>query len=183
MTWIVAATGMTFGAALSCLALFFVTSRERFDRIAEWLFVAFAILAVPTVLAVASRLPSTGPIVPVVSAIGIVGAVGIGVGELATTLRVIDFRRLAPWVTGAFLAFVAWIGLVALEIVMAGGLPVALGWFGLATVGAGLLIVVSIVRRPGVLRGEVEPPRTQLVAFIVPMAGIVVWLVWLGVVL
>ena len=51
----------TFAAAAVLLSLFFVTSDERFDRVAEWAFVAFAVFAIALCALVQDRLgPSSG---------------------------------------------------------------------------------------------------------------------------
>ncbi len=50
MGWTAAAAGVAFGGALALLATFFATKNERFDRVAEWLFVVFAVLAIPSML-------------------------------------------------------------------------------------------------------------------------------------
>lgn len=61
MGWIAGAAGVAFAGALVLLAMFFATKDQRLDRVAEWLFVAFAALAIPTMLAVGERLTSEGP--------------------------------------------------------------------------------------------------------------------------
>jgi hypothetical protein len=174
------AAGVAFGAALILLATFFATKNERFDRVAEWLFVAFAALAIPTMVAVAGRLSSEGPAVGVVSAVGIIGVALLGLGELGSSLKLVDFRRIAGAMTIGFLAFLAWIGAVSILAITGGGLPAELGWFGIGTVAVGIAIVLWIVREPGVITGEREPGRTQMTVLFVPMAGIVAWMAWLG---
>lgn len=180
MAWVAAGAGLLFGIALVMLATFFATKDERFDRIAEWSFVGFAVLAVVTMLAIPARLPHDGFIVGAVTAIGVAGALAVGLGELGTTLKLLDFRKIAPIVTIGFIAFLAWIGGTSLLVLGGGTLPVALGWLGLVAILVGVAIVVVLVRQPGVMSGEVEPSRPMTMAFFVPMAAIVVWLIWLG---
>lgn len=180
MGWIAGAAGVAFAGALVLLATFFATKDQRFDRVAEWLFVAFAALAIPTMLAVAERLTSQGLTVGVVTAVGIGGVGVLGLGELGSSLRLIDFRRIAPVMTIGFLGFLAWIGAVSILMITGGGLPETLGWFGLGTIAVGMSIVLWIVRVPGVMSGEREPPMGHMAIFFVPMAGIVAWMVWLG---
>ena len=180
MGWIAGAAGLAFGGALTLLATFFATKNERFDRVAEWLFVAFAALAIPVIVAVAGRLTSEGPTVGIVSGVGIVGVAIVGLGELGSSLKLVDFRRIAPAMTIGFLAFLAWIGAVSILTITGGGLPASLGWFGLGTIAIGITIVLWIVRVPGVITGEREPKPGQMTVFFVPMAGIVAWMIWLG---
>ena len=172
--------GIAFGLALTLLTAFFATKDARFDRVAEWSFVAFAALAIPTIVTVAGRLPNGGPAAQVGTVVGVASVAVIGLGELGSTLRLIDFRRVAPLITVAFLGFLAWIGLTSALVISGGGLPANLGWLGLGTIVLGMTIVGWIVREPGVLRGDREPGRGQMAAFFVPMIGIVAWMAWLG---
>jgi hypothetical protein len=172
--------GLTFGVAIVLLMTFFVTGDARYDRIAEWAFVAFALLAVPTVLDTAGRLPAEGPLAGIATVSGVVGVAALGLGELASALRLADFRRLAPAMTAGFFAFLLWIGASSLLIVSGGDLPAVLGWLGVVSIALGVAIVFWILRTPGVLRGDREPPRSQMLAFFLPMLGIVAWLAGLG---
>ena len=179
MVWISAGAGLSFGLALGLLTAFFVTREERYDRVAEWAFVVFAVLAVPTILAVGNHLPP-GIVTSVATALGVIGVVAIGLGEIGTALRLVDFRRIANFVALGFFGFLVWIGLVSLLVVSAGGLPSPLGWFGVVVIAAGLVITALVVRTPGVMTGEHEPPVGQMAAFLAPVLGIVAWLMWLG---
>ncbi|NJD29515.1 MAG: hypothetical protein FIA92_14630 [Chloroflexi bacterium] len=179
MPWIAVGAGVLFGLALLCLVAFFVTKDARFDRIAEWAFVGFAVLAVPTIVAANGQLAG-GALEALVMWAGILGVGFIGLGELAITLRLIEFRRVAAVITMGFLAFLAWIGAVSVLAIANGALPVELGWLGIVSIALGILIVAWLASQPGVLTAEREPSRIQMGAFLVPMAGIVVWLVWLG---
>lgn len=180
MGWLAIGAGVAFGLALGFLSMFFMTKNQRYDRIAEWAFVVFAILAVPTILAVGDRLSDGGLAAQAATVIGVVGVVVVGVGELGSTLKLIDFRRIAPVMSAGFFAFIGWIGLASVLALTSGELPVELGWFGLAVLVLGVVIVGWMIRTPGVMSGEREPERNQLLAFFVPMIGIVAWMAWLG---
>jgi hypothetical protein len=172
--------GVLFGLALVLLTAFFVTKVETFDRIAEWAFVAFGLLAVPTILATAGRFSGNDALVTALTAVGVAGAAVVGLGELVITLHLIDFRRVAALITVGFLAFLAWIGAVSVLVIAGGGLPVELGWVGVLVIVTGVAIVLAMARQPGMITGEREPPTSALVAFVVPMIGVVVWMIWLG---
>ena len=180
MGLIAAAAGVAFGLALIFLATFFVTRNDRFDRVAEWSFVAFSLLAIPTIVTVAGRLPNGGLAAQVATVVGVASAAVIGVGELGSTLKLIDFRRVAPLLTLAFMGFLAWIGLTSVLIITGCGFPAGLGWLGIVTIVLGIAIVGWIIREPGVVSGDREPSRAQMTAFFIPMIGIVGWMVWLG---
>src|SRR3990172_12024022 len=96
MGWLAGAAGGLFGLALALLAAFFVTKNKSFDRLAEWSFVAFAVLAIPTMLTVSDRLANGGVVTQVATLVGIAGVAVVGLGELGSTLRLIDFQRVAP---------------------------------------------------------------------------------------
>src|SRR5512147_1658965 len=95
MALVTAAAGIALGLALGCLGAFFAMKNERFDRVAEWLFVAFGVLGVPAMLTVGGRFADVGLPATVITIVGVVGAVGTGLGELVLTLRLVDFRRIA----------------------------------------------------------------------------------------
>lgn len=180
MGWMAALAVVAFGAALGLLMTFFVTHDERFDRVAEWSFVLFAALTIPTMAAVASRISDAGLAVAIVTAVGISGVAVLGLGELGSALHAVDFRRIAPLATLGFIGFLVWIGGISVLVVVQGGLPVGLGWLGLVTILLGVTTLLWIAATPGVLAGDREPQRAQMGAFLVPMVGIVAWMVWLG---
>jgi hypothetical protein len=172
--------GLAFGGAIALLARFFATKVERYDRAAEWAFVVFAACAIPTIATVGPRLPGGGTVSAIVTVVGLAAAAVIGLGELGSSLHVVDFRRIAPAITAAFFAFIGWIGAVSILTVTSGGLPTGLGWLGIVTLVLGVAIIAWIVREPGVLTGKREPRSSQMTAFFVPMIGIVAWMIWLG---
>ncbi len=178
--WLAVAAGLAFGLALIMLMAFFVTRVERFDRLAEWSFVVFALCAIPTIVAVPDRLSGSGPLTTIATAIGVASVATVGLGELGSALRLVDFRRVAPLMTIGFVGFLLWIGVVSVIAIAGDGLPAGLGWLGLAAIVLGIATVAWIVRLPGVMRGEREPPQWAMIVFFVPMIGIVTWMVWLG---
>ena len=180
MSVVAVVAGVTFGGAIALLAAFFATKVERYDRIAEWSFVVFGACAVPTIVTVGGRLPVGSTVGTVVTVIGAAGAAAIGLGELGSSLHLVDFRKISALITLAFVAFLLWIGAVSVITLASGGLPIGLGWLGLVSIILGVGIIGSLARVPGVLTGVAEPPRAQMVAFFVPMLGIVGWMVWLG---
>jgi hypothetical protein len=180
MGWLAAGTGVALGAAIVLLWAFFLTGTERFDRLAEWAFVLFALLGVPTALLVADRTAGAGLASTVVAGIGVAGIGVTGVGELLATLRLVDFRQISAAITAAFLAILTWIGGVSVIAIASASLPAELGWLGVVSILAGFVVIGLIARLPGVLRGDAAPPRTLMLGFLVPLAGLVTWLVWLG---
>jgi hypothetical protein len=149
--WLADMSAIAFAVAMGMLTAFFVTNDQRYDRVAEWAFVVFAIAAIPTMLATAAQFPNGGIVVGVVTAVGIVGVALVGLGELGTALRLVDFRRISPLVTVGFVAFLVWIGVISLLIVAGTELPTALGWLGILTIVVGAAIIAWIIRVPGVM--------------------------------
>lgn len=178
---VTALAGLAFGAALGLLGTFFATRDARFDRLAEVCFVAFGILAVPAIVTVSGMFPDAPVVIAAVSVVGLAGVVVLAAAELGSLLGLLDFRRIAPFVTIAFLAFLAWIAAVSVLTLVQGGLPAGLGWLGVASIVLGLLAFASIAATPGVLRGEREPSTARMAPFLASMVGVVAWMVWLGI--
>lgn len=180
MSWIAIVAGISFGLALALLAAFFVTSDQRYDRVAEWCFGLFAVAMVPTMLTVADLLATLGLAGTALTIIGVLSVAIIGIGEVGSSLGLIDFRRVAMVITAAFVGFLAWIGGVSVVNLDSGALPAGLGWLGVTAIVAGAVIIGLILRDPAVARGEREPGKGLLAAFFVPLSGVVAWIVWLG---
>jgi hypothetical protein len=179
------AAGVVFGVSLVLLTVFFRTQNLRADLIATWGFVVFAVLVVPVMLTVRDRIGADSLVVTGLTVAGILGAVALGVAEAATALKLIDFRRVSALATLGFVLFLVWIGGVSAIVVASASpaLPVVLGWVGLASIVLGLAIIVWIVRKPGVMSGDTAPDGTAMTAFLLPLAGVVAWLAWLGLLL
>jgi hypothetical protein len=183
--WVAIAAGVLFGLSVVLLAAFFRTRDERMDVVATWGFVAFAVASVPVMLAARDRIGAGDALVTGITAAGIVGVGVLGLAEAATGLRLIDFRRVALATTIGFVLFLLWIGGLSATIVGSSSpaLTVNLGWLGLASILAGLAVLTWIIRKPGVLTGDAEPSQTAMFTFFLPLAGIIAWLVWLGLLL
>jgi len=175
--------GLAFGAAIAFLAAFFKTKVERYDRIAEWGFVVFAVLGIPAMVATAWRLADGGPVVGWATILGGAGVLGLGLGELGSLSGRVDFRRIAPAMTAGFLLFLVWIGAMSWVGLATGGLPPALGLLGIGSIVVAIAIVMWIMRDPLVRRAEKNPGTAGMTLFFMPLVGLVAWMVWLGLVL
>lgn len=180
MALIAVGAGLLLGLALVLLATFFMTRDARFDRGAEWAFVAFAVLAIPTILTVGDRIPGEGVVISAITWIGIAGVAVMGFGELAVTLRLVGFQRVSGLVTIGFLSFLSWIGGASILAIVSGGLPSALAWLGVAAIVVGIAITAFMARQPGVMSGEQMPGRGVVLAALAPIAAVVAWLIGLG---
>jgi hypothetical protein len=179
MAWIPAAAGVALAAAIGLLGAFFATKNELYDRVAELAFVVFGVTGIGTALMVAGQFPDAGIGIAILTAVGIVGAGAVGLGELGTMLRLVDFRRISMPVTIGFLAFLIWVGVVAVLAIGDDRFPTAFGWLGIGSIAVGVATMLWIVRKPGVVSGDADP-GVAMWLFFAPLAGIVAWLAWLG---
>jgi len=181
---VVAGAGISFGLALVLLAAFFRTQNQLLDRIAEWCFVLFGILGVIGIVAVHDWAGEAmrGIVGTALTVMGVAGAAIMGLGELGSALRLVDFRRIAGITTIAFLLFLVWVaGVSALALVTPGSpMPAGLAWLGVVSIATGVAIVGWIVRVPGVVTGDTDPGSMAMTLVLVPMAAIVAWLLWLS---
>ena len=180
-----AAVGIGSAAAFALAALllgaFFATSDRRLDRLAEWCFVVFAALAVALAVLVQQRLGPVSEVAIFVTAIGIAGVILVGLLELLSTLGRIDFQRYGVFGAIGFAGWLAWIAGVSVMALATATLPVALGWLGLATVAAGLVVVGRFAADRGLIRGERSPGLGEMAPLFGVFLAIVAWVVWLGV--
>lgn len=180
---IVLAAGALLGLAIAGLALFFRTGDARFDRVAEWAFAGFGLTGAISALTLAGRIGEAGGLLAgVASGLGVTGTVLLGLAELATALRLVAWRRVAPLTTLAFVGVLLWIGLASVAIASgaAPSLPVGIGWLGIGAIVAGLGVLTWLGRTPGLLTGQAAPPPTAMAGFLVPAAAMVGWFAWLG---
>lgn len=181
---VVAGAGISFGLALVLLAAFFRTQIQLLDRLAEWCFVLFGILGVVGIVGVRDWMGDgmAGVAGTALTAVGVAGAAVMGLAELGSVLRLVDFRRIAGLTTVAFLLFLLWVaGVSAVALTTAPTpMPTSLAWLGVISIASGVAIVAWIVRTPGVITGDAEPGSTAMTVFFLPMVGIVAWMLWLS---
>lgn len=177
------AAGVLLGLAMLGLALFFRTGDRRFDQVAEWGFAGFGLTGALTALEVAGRIGDAGGLLAAVgSGLGVAGTILLGLAEVATALRLLDWRRVAPLTTLAFVGVLAWIGLVSVSLASGAAptIPAGVGWLGIGSIVAGFGVITWLARLPGMLTGQAAPPASAMAAFLVPAAGLVGWFAWLG---
>lgn len=182
MGWAAIVSGIALTAALGLLGTFLATKNQIYDRIAEVSFVVFGVTAIITALLVADQFPDGGLGMTVLTIAGIGGASIVGLGELGTMLRVVDFRRIGMPVTIGFLAFLVWVGVVAVLAIGDQRFPAAFGWLGIGSIVVGVGTMLWIIRKPGVVSGDADPGAGMWLFFI-PLVGIIAWLIWLGLVI
>lgn len=171
--------GVILGAAILLLWRFFQTGDTRMDRLAEVGFVVFAVLAAPTILAVGERF-GDDPVRRAATIGGVAGVVVLGLGELGSLLGLLDFRRIGAIVGLAFVVFLGWIGVTSAGLLDGESLPAGLGWLGLGSIVVGVSTIVPLSLQTGREGGDTVPSGRRMLFVLLPIAGVVAWLIWLG---
>jgi hypothetical protein len=148
--------------------------------IVAWSGLAFAVLAVPAMVATIVRVGS-GALFAILTVPCVVGVALLGVDALGRiTARWLPFG--VEWLglylfAIGFIAFHLWIAITSVAIVLTGTQPVALGWFGIATMAALLAGAAVAMASPDSWAGV--DPRWNVAAY-GPQVAIVAWMAWLG---
>jgi hypothetical protein len=180
------AAGATAVIAGILLAAFFATRSQSLGHANDAAAAVMAILLMPAALAVLDRFADTGPLILVVTAIGLVGMAVVAVASVLTAAGRLSVAQLTAWQGGSFLVLFLWVLGTSVMILVWGRLPVGLGWLG---IGAGLLVTVATVeilrlaRRMGGLGALARLERPPLIAMITTLAAFAafpIWCVWLG---
>lgn len=180
------AAGVTAIVAGILLAAFFATRRDALGRANDAASALMAVLLVPPAIAVAGQLSAAGPFIVVVTGVGLVGMAAATVASLLTAAGRLTVAQLTAWQGGSFIVLFAWVVGVSTAILVWDGLPVGLGWLGVA---AGVLVVIATVeviglaRRMGGLGALKEldrPPLLAMAAILAAFAAFPIWCIWLG---
>ena len=181
MAFVTLGTAATFAAAAVLLATFFATKNDRFDRLAEWLFVVFAGFAIALAVLVQQRLETGSGLAILVTAIGIAGVSVVGLIELLSTLGRINFERYGGLAALGFAGWLAWIAGVSLIGLASGAVPVLLGWLGILVVAVALVVVGRFALDRSLVRGERSPGLAEMAPLLAVFVAVIAWLVWRGV--
>ena len=182
MGWLAVPAGLAYGAnaAISALSVQRNPDRSAPQPAGAWASLAFAIFAVPAMLAAAGAVQG-GAIVVVTTWMCVAGVAGIGLDGAMRALKakvpVGVERRLRYLFPIGFLAFHVWVAILSLAILIGGALPAGLGWLGILTIGAFVAGTARSVSMPEA-RWGVGP--AWFVSAFAPQAGVAVWMVWLG---
>jgi hypothetical protein len=179
--WFTVAAGILLLVSWALLILFFVTRSEAADRASNWVaFPAFGAIGV-TMGAVLDRFAARSPVlVSAVTGVALLAVVVNVAVNAALVLRRVTFERIAMPATAALGVVFLWMGAASGFIVgYRGGLPVWLGWFGIATVAYAVGILAFIMRRPEARKGG-EPRKVDLIAGAPLLLLLPTWFVCLG---
>jgi hypothetical protein len=180
------AAGVTAVVAGILLAAFFATRNQTLGHANDAASAVMAILLMPAALAVLNRFADTGPLIVVVTAVGLAGMAGAAVASVLTAAGRMSVAQLSAWQGGSFLVLFLWVVGTSVTSLLWGRLPVGLGWLGIA---AGLLVIVAtaeilrLARRMGGLGALEKLERSPLVAMVSTLGAFTafpIWCIWLG---
>jgi hypothetical protein len=178
MGWLAVAAGLAYGlnSAISALAIARDPDRSATPPGGAWASFAFAIFAVPAMLAAAGA-AEAGVIVAVATIVCAVGVAGVGLDALMRAFAwqvPVGLKSLFPI---GFLGFHIWVAILSVAILLGAALPAGLGWLGIVTIGgfvAGAMLSMSMPE------ADWGHGRAWFVSAFAPQAGVAVWMVWLG---
>jgi hypothetical protein len=180
------AAGGTAVAAGVLLAAFFATRRNALGRANDAAGALMAILLVAPALAVVGRLAEAGVFITVVTGVGLLGMAAATVASALAAAGRLTVAQLTTWQGGSFIVLFLWVIGVSVAILVWGGLPVGLGWLGIA---GGVLVVIATVeiirlaRRMGGLSALEKldrPPILAMAATLAAFTAFPIWCIWLG---
>jgi hypothetical protein len=182
MGWLAVLAGVAYGlnAGISAMSVRRDPGGHASPPGGAWAALAFAVFAVPSMLAAAGVVQG-GAIMAVVTWVCAAAVVGIGIDAvirvLGSQVPVGVGQQLRYFFPLGFLAFHVWVAILSVAILIGGALPAGLGWLGIVTIGgfvAGMALSVTMPEeRWGV-------GRAWFVSAYLPQAGVAAWMVWLG---
>lgn len=168
------AAGLALAISGACLAIF-MTDREALGRANDATIALFAVLMIPAVLEV--QTPQAA------GALAVAGMLVIAVTSGLTAAGRLDWLVSAKIGGVGFAGYIVWLIAACVQALAAGGLPAALGWFGLVTAGLAaitLVVVLRFIKTHGRLFEDADPPTAVRIAPTAAYLCLVVWTVWLG---
>jgi len=171
--------GFALAISGACLAIFFATDREAWGRANDATIALFAVLMMPA--AVEVQTPQA------FATLAVAGMLVIAVTSGLTAAGKLDWLLSAKIGGVGFAGYAMWLIAACVQALAAGGLPAALGWFGLLTAGLAAIslgLALRFIKVHGRLFGEDAHPPTELwIAPTLTYLCLVAWTVWLGLVL
>ncbi len=180
------AAGATAVVAGILLAAFFATRNQSLGHANDAASAVMAILLMPAALAVLSRFADTGPLVVIVTAVGLAAMAAAAVASVLTAAGRLTVAQLTAWQGGSFLVLFLWVVGTSVTILFWGRLPVGLGWLGLAAGGLVVVATVEILRLArrmgglGALEELERPPLVAMISTLGAFATFPIWCIWLG---
>ncbi len=172
--------GVSLLAAAGLLMTFFATDSEIADRASNWFFLAFYGLAIWAMVEAHRFYVGQAAWMWALTIIGVVAAAVSFVLTLMVLTGRVDFTRVAVLNTLTFVAVLVWMLGVSILILVEGGLPTALGWFGVGVMTVSGIVVASLAADRDLMTGARRPGAVMNTVFAIILLGLVSWLLWLG---
>ncbi len=172
--------GVSLFVASGLLIVFFVTENETADRASNWVFVAFYVLMVWTVIEVHRFYVDEAAWVWAATVVALVVLVLLFVTQLLIVLGRLDFRRVAIATTIGFVVILLWMLATSVLVISEGGLPEALGWFGIGVITIAVVVIGISATDRELIMGEKTPGPVVNVLYGLVLLGLTAWLIWLG---
>lgn len=172
--------GIALLAAAGLLIAFFVTENEIADRASNWFFLVFYGLMGWTIVEVHDVYIDVGSFVWVLTVLGLAATAVLFIGTLLIVFELVDFRRVAMLTTLAFLVLMLWMLSVSVLVVTQGALPAGLGWLGIGVMAVSLIVVGLTATDREMIMGEKMPGPVLNAVYGIILAGLTVWIIWLG---
>ena len=172
--------GVSLFLASGLLIAFFVTENETVDRASNWLFVVFYVFMGWTMIEVHGLYVDVAAWAWVLTLIGVAVLAFLLVVQVLVALGGLDFRRVAIATTVGFVVILLWMLGASILIVAEGRLPTALGWLGVAVIGAAMVVLGISATDRELMMGEQTPGPLINALYGLVLVGVSVWLFWLG---
>jgi hypothetical protein len=180
------AGGIVAMIAMGLLVAFFATGRQALGRANDAAAAFMGLLLLPVPVNLLGVYPDGGPVMALVTAIGL-GAMGVLiVASSLTAIGRLSVAQMTAWQGGSFGGLFLWVAGTSAVIVVWDRLPIGLAWLGLGAAGLVAVALVEIALLARRLGGANEleqlsrPPLFAAVAVVLGLAAFPVWCIWLG---
>jgi hypothetical protein len=172
--------GVSLLVASGLLIVFFVTENETADRASNWAFTGFYAFMAWTVVEVHRFYVDEAGWVWAATIVALVVLAFLFVAQLAIVLGRVDFRSVAIATTVGFVVILLWMLATSVVIITQGGLPEALGWFGVGVITLSVVVIGASAIDRELILGEKTPGPVMNALYGLVLVGLTAWLIWLG---
>jgi len=171
------------------LIAFFSTGNDRLGRANDATLAITAVLLLPFALALNDRFGGTGPVVPVITIVGVIALLVTAVASALTAAGRLSVQQLLVWQGGSFVVLYAWMVGISAASLWFERLPAAPSWIGIGAgdvlVFAGISMSLAARQRGGwaAMSEMGRPPLVAMIAMALALLGLPAWTIWLGAVL
>lgn len=172
--------GLALFVASALLIYFFVTQNEAADTASNWFYLVFYALMAWTVVDVHRFFVDDVSAIWLMTIVALTDLTVLFVSTLLIVLKRIAFGSVGIVMTAGFLVLMVWMFLASVIVIVKGGMPAALGWFGVAVLMTAVTVVLVTARDRELMVGDKIPGRGLSLVYGAVLVGLTVWIVWLG---